>query len=655
MLVALLLLFVTPASAWDAPAFNPVSGPSSTAPFSRALLSLRRKETSEKRTSSPRMQKWDWMRGSSDISSLFNQKVNKTPQELPADVMLIVNHPEYRGVQNMTRAIKTMRETWNWRKACEMVINTPETLLDMRVYNSLVSDCAKENTTILGVSLVASMRKAGATPDIVTYGNLIQGYANERNLEKAMQVYEFEKKLGLEPGLPTTKIFAKAADNNFPAEGKYFDMIISSCAKAKKMKECFRAIEKMEAARIPVNLVTAPAIIETYRTKVRPEIGLGYLAKLQSQGIKPDAATYNALIFSIADRNATVAALGFLRMMIEEGTQPDHFTWDRLVSTCSEFSLLEKVLEAMQPEEGMTPGVDSYNKLISSCVEADNADNAMKVYNWMPDGGMEPDLLTFNSLIIMCAKDPEPDRAQMLYKEMKSRKITPDYTTYDNMILATSKPVAPRLFSPLKAQPMVSLKIFDEMRNEDMTPSVDAYNEMIIALAREKETSKAVEVLTHMQVKGMLHATNVTVWNQLVIGATEEGTIDRALELFSDMEEMGFVPDVEVYNKLIKSCSEGPRIEKGVKVVESCQRNRIWADVDSYRSLFSAATLGGHPDKALEVYALMQDAQVLQELAEHQPALEGYFENALEAVGFDPTVIAYNELISARLRRGRGR
>jgi pentatricopeptide repeat protein len=188
------------------------------------------------------MQKWDWMRGSSDISSLFNQKVNKTPQELPADVMLIVNHPEYRGVHNMTRAINTMRQTWNWRKACEMVINTPETLLDMRIYNSLVSDCAKENTTILGVSLVASMRKAGATPDIVTYGNLIQGYANERNLEKAMQVYEFEKKLGLEPGLPTTKIFAKSADNNFPAEGKYFDMIISSCAKAKKMKNVAKGL-----------------------------------------------------------------------------------------------------------------------------------------------------------------------------------------------------------------------------------------------------------------------------------------------------------------------------------------------------------------------------------------------------------------------------
>merc|ERR1719379_2422151 len=152
----------------------------------------------------------------------------------------------------------------------------------------------------------------------VIYCSVLKGFAREKKLERAWDVYKEMERRNVEVSIVT------------------FNTIIDACARCGRMDQVSRVQEDMARSGVPPNLITYSSLIKGHCRMGDVQTSFDILRCMKREGnVHPDEIMYNSLLDGCAQNSLVDEGLKLLEEMQSEGVKPSNFTLSILVKLMS--------------------------------------------------------------------------------------------------------------------------------------------------------------------------------------------------------------------------------------------------------------------------------------------------------------------------------
>ena len=297
---------------------------------------------------------------------------------------------------------------------------------------------------------------------------------------------------------------------------------------------------------------------------------------------------------------------------LQRGGLVDVITYTALIRACEKGHKVEKALElfAVMQQTGLAPTVEIYTALISACEKSDKIEKAVELLAEVQQRGLIPSgnlsHKVEKALELYVETQPRPDvhiiacegieveQAMELGAEMQPRGLPPEEQAMEAC---------------------QALNSACEKGDKDREPEVTTYNSVSV-LGRMGQVGEATELTVEMQHR--LH-----MYTSLISACGKFNDVDKAMELYTEMQQEDIGPDVNTYIALISACEKGHKEEKALELYGEMQQKDLVPDVGTHTALIKACQESHKVEKACELFAEMQQR------------------------GLVPCVDTYNALISA--------
>ena len=179
-----------------------------------------------------------------------------------------------------------------------------------------------------------------------------------------------------------------------------------------------------------------------------------------------------------------------------------------------------------------------------------------------------------------------------------------------------------------------------------VAPTIESYNALISACEKSgSKVEKAVALLAEVQQRGKAEAMELIAERQqkdpedhyylyydevstceALISACEDNKVEKALELYDEMQQRSLIPELKAFTALIGACEKGHRFGKAMELRATMQQIGLIPDVDVYTA-HSAWGKGNKVEKALELLAEVQQEDRIPRACE-----KGHMVEAMELI-----------------------
>merc|ERR1719329_1089253 len=255
--------------------------------------------------------------------------------------------------------------------------------------------------------LVQQMRNDEDTRPLVntvTYSTIIKGFANAKECDKVMSLYEEMKTNDIQP-------------NNIT-----YNTVLNAFAQGGAMQRVPALLQDMKAAVPPAepDMITYSTIIKGYCNSGSLDRALEILAEVKSDGkFTPDEVVYNSLLDGCAKEHRPNDALKLLDEMKATGVAPSNYTLSmliKLMGRCRKLTQCFSIVEDLSREYGLKLNIQVYTCLIQACFNNRQAAKAVTLHQKMIDEGLCPDEMTYSALVKGCLQASLVDKAVELTK-----------------------------------------------------------------------------------------------------------------------------------------------------------------------------------------------------------------------------------------------
>merc|ERR550514_2494889 len=186
----------------------------------------------------------------------------------------------------------------------------------------------------------------------VMYSSLIKGFAQNRDTNGAMEMYEMMRG-------------EKIAMNTI-----VFNALIDSCARVGAMDTASKLVEDMTEMGVELNMITYSTIIKGYSIKGDMDRALAVFHSIEDhEDRQSDAVMFNTLLDGCVRHNRFELADRLLEDMTKYKVAPSNFTLTILVKMWGRRKLLDKAFEAVEVfprQNNFKPNVNVLTCLISA-------------------------------------------------------------------------------------------------------------------------------------------------------------------------------------------------------------------------------------------------------------------------------------------------
>jgi len=255
--------------------------------------------------------------------------------------------------------------------------------------------------------LVQQMRNDEETRPLVntvTYSTIIKGFANAKECDKVMSLYEEMKTNDIQPNDIT------------------YNTVLNAFAQGGAMQRVPALLQDMKAAVPPAepDMITYSTIIKGYCNSGSLDRALEILAEVKSDGkFTPDEVVYNSLLDGCAKEHRPNDALKLLDEMKATGVAPSNYTLSmliKLMGRCRKLTQCFSIVEDLSREYGLKLNIQVYTCLIQACFNNRQAAKAVTLHQKMIDEGLCPDEMTYSALVRGCMQAGLVDKAVELTK-----------------------------------------------------------------------------------------------------------------------------------------------------------------------------------------------------------------------------------------------
>ncbi|HEY3373604.1 MAG TPA: hypothetical protein VGK02_00880, partial [Candidatus Aquicultor sp.] len=245
-------------------------------------------------------------------------------------------------------------------------------------------------------ALIQMMQEEGIRTNVITYNSLI---TKAVDFATANSWFDAMKSDGIQPNIDTfNRLFSKnlAGKNAEEVLAWYkehgidsedpIQVVISTYQKSGHIDQALKI-----ALDYPYLAVARKLIRETM------DAVFSYLETIREEGIKPDIASYNALISNAPYYDT---AKSWFDSMKKQGIMPNEETYNLMVAKSPDYNTAKLWLETMQ-REGVEPDVDAYNRLFSKNLANTTADEVISWYQaqkYHPDEPVQAAIATYRDI-----------------------------------------------------------------------------------------------------------------------------------------------------------------------------------------------------------------------------------------------------------------
>jgi pentatricopeptide repeat protein len=248
-----------------------------------------------------------------------------------------------------------------------------------RIHNEILSIESLERDVVLGTAIVDMYAKCGAlgraykaleelpVRNVVSWSALIAGHAHHGHGRDALECFEQMRNEGVIPNAVT------------------FLSVLKACGSMGAMERGEEIHgEIVRGGFLEGNTALGNSLVDMYAKCGKLERAWSVLEQL---GGGRDVVSWNALIAGFEQRGCGFEALGFLRRMQDEGIAPDEVTFLSVLGACGRAGLVEEarmLCNTMAAFHGIAPSSKLQSSMVACLGSAGCFDAAIAVMKAMP-------------------------------------------------------------------------------------------------------------------------------------------------------------------------------------------------------------------------------------------------------------------------------
>jgi len=224
------------------------------------------------------------------------------------------------------------------------------------------------------------------------------------------------------------------------ADAVCYNMVISLCGKAGKVKQAHEWMQHMLDAGVRPDVASFNSVIDACARCGDMKGAEHWLKRMDASGTSANTITYNALINACAQASDIPRAQWWMSQLCKNST-PDVVSYTSVINACakqgdvhSAEGWLRKMIQA-----GVEANVVSYSTVINACARKGNKVSAEMWLAKMVEGGVPADTICYNSVIDACAKARDANGAERWIALMLKNGIEATTVTYNAMINACAR------------------------------------------------------------------------------------------------------------------------------------------------------------------------------------------------------------------------
>ncbi|KAK4340258.1 hypothetical protein RND71_041720 [Anisodus tanguticus] len=423
-------------------------------------------------------------------------------------------------------------------------------------YNAIVNGLCREGRMNETSEILEEMKGKGLMPDEVTYNTLVNGYCREGNFHQALVLHSKMLRNGLSPDVVT------------------YTSLINSMCKTGNLHRAMEFFDQLRTRGLYPNDRTYTTLIVGFSQQGFMNEAYKLLSEMISSGFSPSIVTYNALINGHCAVGGMEDALSVTQEMEHRRVVPDVVTYSTIISGFCRNRELERAFCVKQQmvEKGVLPDVITYSSLIQGLCEQQNLTEACELFQEMLRVGLAPDKFTYTTLIGAYCANGDIKGALHLHNEMICKGFFPDVVTYSVLINGLNK----------QARTREAKRLLFKLLYEQSVPNSVTYD-MLIESCRDLEFKSAVDLIKGFCMKGLLDEADrvfelmlqkhkkpsEAAYNLLIHGHCRGGNLHRALNLYREMVNLGFVPHTVSIIVLMKELFNEGMSEELNQVIQS--------------------------------------------------------------------------------------
>jgi len=257
--------------------------------------------------------------------------------------------------------------------------------------------------------------------------------------------------------------------------------------------------------------------------------------------------------------------------------------------------------ETFFEQTGYERNCKGYDKLIraQACDRKKSMVDVFDTFKSMQDHKVQPNRVVFNALLYACAMKREPDIACDVMREMGNTGLNPNQMSYINFINACVKNG--------EVERALSYSKYIAANSQWVSPTI--YNLICRGFLKQKKPEEAMKVFDYMmQVKG--EHPDVAMYTTMMDYYVQTKNVNGAFDLFREMEQRGYKPNLWTFNQLIRAAANGDIHDSSYKrmyeAFDEMLTREITPNVITFHSMLTGCSRIGDLEAATEILKLME-------------------------------------------------
>jgi len=476
-----------------------------------------------------------------------------------------------------TALVKVYMQCEQFEKACDLYegIKAAGVHLDAQLSGALHTCATQAGKTELAQSLFEA-----SSSDLPKYMAMIRACGKECDLRGALAVFQKLKSGGVQ--LNTLVC----------------NCVLDACVQCGKVDAAVSHFQEMRELEM-VDVVSYNTLLKAFLKSGQIQKARALLSEMSANGVAPNKVTYNEMLNALVNIKDRRGMWQLISDMASKGMYPNSVTCSIILKSLSATSDPSSVARAMELIDTMHDEMDEvlFSSVIEACVRVGKLDLlSAKLQQYAARGGFEGlTAPTYGSMIKAYGKARDTEKVWELWTMMRQRGVKPTSITLGCMVDALVK----------NDQADAAFDLVQEVKHDPVcrdTLNTVIYSTILkgFTLARLPERVDQV----YQEMRGLGIACNTISFNTMIDANCRTGRMERAEQLFADLETTGS-PDVVTYSTMVKGYCMSGDIDQGFKVLRKMlASNRCAPDEILFNSLLDGCARQHRVEEAL---ALVED------------------------------------------------
>ncbi|KAB2607704.1 pentatricopeptide repeat-containing protein [Pyrus ussuriensis x Pyrus communis] len=449
--------------------------------------------------------------------------------------------------------------------------------------------CSESKMPNEAVELYSLMRKSGTRPCLASVNVMLESLVTSKHFGKTLELFSeiFELGQGIRPDKFTygKAIQASVKLGDLERAGQLvcfvYNVLLGGLCKEKKTMDAQKVFDEMIEGKVTPNLVTYNTMIDGYSKAGELEKAFELRERMKDENVEANMVTYNTMLSGFCRAKRMEDAKRILEEMDSHSFAPDGFTYSILFDghfRCGDgegsLALFEEAISkgvrinVILVAFWIFPNLETYNILINGYGQMCAFDKCFQIVEEMENKGIKPNIVSYGSLVNGLCKDGRLLEAEIVLRDMLSRGVLPNAQIY-NMLIGgcCTSGYSPNVISYNSlisgysdaGNTQKCLELFETIKSLGMKPTLYTYHPLIT----EKLYSEMLQmglvpdrVVYNALIHGYMVNQNVYVdrmtYNSLILGHFKQGQISEVKDLVNDMKAQGLTPKADTYTYLLR-------------------------------------------------------------------------------------------------------